>query len=232
MVGSVSQRVRIDAEERARGPEAPVRLTAVGEQRDAADRAQVVSNQLLTIPNALSVLRLLGVPVFLWAILAERDGLALLVLMLSGVTDYLDGKIARTFGMESRLGAFLDPIADRLYILTTLLGLAWREVIPWWVVVVLLAREVVMGVMLGYLRLRGQLGLPVHYVGKAATFNLLYAFPLLLLAQRDDWLGRLAQPIGWGFAWWGICLYWLAAVLYGIHARIVLRDRAARAVTP
>ncbi len=202
----------------------------MGEQTDAADRERVVSNRLLTIPNALSVLRLLGVPVFLWAIVAEHDGIALLVLALSGVTDYLDGKIARTFGMESRLGAFLDPIADRLYILTTLLGLAWRDVIPWWVVAVLLARELVMAVMLGYLRLRGQLGLPVHYVGKAATFNLLYAFPLLLLAQRDDWLGALAAPIGWGFAWWGISLYWLAAVLYGIHARIVLRDRTARPV--
>src|SRR5262249_9513153 len=140
----------------------------------------------LTIPNVLSVLRLLGVPLFLWAILSERDGLALLVLALSGVTDYLDGKIARRFNMESRLGQFLDPIADRLYILTTLLGLLWRDIIPLWFVVALVAREVVMALMLLYLRTRGQLGLPVHYVGKAATFNLLYAFPLLLLAQRDD----------------------------------------------
>jgi cardiolipin synthase len=195
-------------------------------EKARVEREHVVSERLLTIPNVLSVLRLLGVPLFLWAILSERDGLALLVLALSGVTDYLDGKIARRFNMESRLGQFLDPIADRLYILTTLLGLLWRDIIPVWFVVALVAREVVMALMLVYLRTRGQLGLPVHYVGKAATFNLLYAFPLLLLAQRDDWIGDLARPIGWGFAWWGLALYWLAAVLYAVHARIVLSGRA------
>jgi cardiolipin synthase len=189
---------------------------------EKAVREHVVSERLLTIPNALSVLRLLGVPVFLWAILSERDALALLLLLLSGITDYLDGKIARVFDMESRLGQFLDPIADRLYILTTLFGLAWRDIIPVWLVIALLAREAVMALMLLYLRTKGQLGLPVHFVGKAATFNLLYAFPLLLLAHRDDWVGELARPIGWGFAWWGVVLYWLAAVLYAVHARIVL----------
>ena len=167
---------------------------------ERAEREHVVSERLLTIPNALSVLRLLGVPVFLWAILSERDALALLLLLLSGITDYLDGKIARVFDMESRLGQFLDPIADRLYILTTLFGLAWRDIIPVWLVIVLLSREAVMALMLLYLRTKGQLGLPVHFVGKAATFNLLYAFPLLLLAHRDDWVGELARPIGWGFA--------------------------------
>ena len=197
----------------------------------AGEPEHVVSERLLTIPNVLSVLRLLGVPVFLWAILSGRDGLAFLLLLLSGVTDYLDGKIARQFNMESRLGGFLDPIADRLYILATLFGLAWREIIPVWLVVVLLAREVVMAVMLLYLRSKGQIGLPVHFVGKAATFNLLYAFPLLLLANRDDWVGDLARPIGWGFAWWGVSLYWLAAVLYAVQARLVL-SRAPRLVTP
>ncbi|MEW1953506.1 CDP-alcohol phosphatidyltransferase family protein [Terrabacter sp. NPDC080008] len=192
------------------------------EVQNAAHREPVVSERLLTIPNVLSVLRLVGVPFFLWAIVSEHDGLALLLLMVSGVTDYLDGKIARQFNMESRLGAFLDPIADRLYILTTLVGLLWRDLIPAWLVVALLAREAVMGLMLLYLRSRGQLGLPVHFVGKAATFNLLYAFPLLLLANRDDWLGDLARPVGWAFAWWGVVLYWLSAVLYAVHARIVL----------
>ncbi|WP_235508646.1 MULTISPECIES: CDP-alcohol phosphatidyltransferase family protein [unclassified Terrabacter] len=197
----------------------------------AGEREHVVTERLMTIPNVLSVLRLLGVPVFLWAIVSERDGLAFLLLLFSGVTDYLDGKIARRFNMESRLGQFLDPIADRLYILTTLVGLMWREIIPVWLVVVLLAREVVMALMLLYLRSKGQLGLPVHFVGKAATFNLLYAFPLLLLAHRDDWLGDLVRPIGWGFAWWGVVLYWLAAVLYAVHARLVLAQRP-RVVTP
>jgi len=181
-----------------------------------------VSGRLLTLPNALSVLRLLGLPLFVWALITERDVLALVILLLSGLTDYLDGKIARRYNMESRLGQFLDPIADRLYIVTTLLGLAWRGIIPVWLVAVLLLREVVMAVMLLYLRYRGQVGMPVHFVGKAATFNLLYAFPLLLLADRDDWIGRLAEPIGWGFAWWGVGLYWFAVVLYAVQARLVL----------
>lgn len=201
------------------------------EVQNTAEREHVVSERLLTIPNILSVLRLVGVPFFLWAILSGHDGLALLLLMASGVTDYLDGKIARQFHMESRLGAFLDPIADRLYILTTLVGLLWRDLIPVWLVAALLARELVMGLMLLYLRSRGQLGLPVHFVGKAATFNLLYAFPLLLLAHRDDWLGELARPLGWAFAWWGVVLYWLAAVLYAVHARLVL-SRRPRTVGP
>ena len=90
-----------------------------------------VSNRVLTVPNALSALRLVGVPVFLWAILSERDGLAIVLLMASGLTDYLDGKIARTYGLVSRVGQLLDPIADRLYIVSTLIGLAWRDIIPW-----------------------------------------------------------------------------------------------------
>jgi cardiolipin synthase len=192
---------------------------------EAGDGVRVVSQRLVTIPNVLSVLRLLGVPVFLWAILSEHDGWALALLLFSGITDYLDGKIARQFDMESRLGQLLDPIADRLYILATLLGLVLRDIVPVWLVVALLSREAVMALMLLVLRSRGQLGLPVHFVGKAATFNLLYAFPLLLLAHRDDWLGDLARPIGWGFAWWGVVLYWLAAVLYAVHARMVLRPR-------
>lgn len=192
-----------------------------GESR-APERRHTVSHRLLTLPNVLSMLRLVGVPVFLWAIIVEQDGLALAVLMLSGLTDYADGKIARKFHMESRLGQLLDPIADRLYILTTLIGLAWRDIIPVWLVIVLISREVAMTIMLLVLRSRGQIGLPVHFVGKAATFNLLYAFPFLLLADRSDWLGDVARPIGWAFAWWGIVLYWLAAILYAVQARAVL----------
>ncbi|MEO7751989.1 MAG: CDP-alcohol phosphatidyltransferase family protein [Terracoccus sp.] len=186
---------------------------------------------LLTPPNLLSMLRLAGVPVFLWAILSGQDLLAFVILTLSGITDYLDGKIARAFHMESRLGELLDPIADRLYILTTLVGLAWRDLIPLWLVVAILSREVAMAVMLWFLRRRGQVGLPVHFVGKAATFNLLYACPLLLLGHRDDWVGAVALPLGWGFAWWGVTLYWLAAVLYAVQGRAVLA-RGRGVVTP
>ena len=185
-----------------------------------------VSGRVLTLPNALSALRLLGVPLFVWAILTHRDGLALIILTLSGITDYLDGKIARKFGLVSRVGQLLDLIADRLYIVSTLLCLAWREIIPWWVVIVLFAREAFMAVVVLIAKKHGWNGLPVHFVGKAATFNLLYAFPLLLLADGDGAVAAAAQPIAWGFAWWGIVLYWVAGILYAVQLRLLVAEPA------
>jgi cardiolipin synthase len=187
------------------------------------------SDRVLTLPNVLSSLRLVGVPVFLWAIVTRHDALALATLMVSGVSDYLDGKIARRFGLVSRVGQLLDPLADRLYIATTLLGLAWRGVIPWWLVVVLVGREALLALVLWWIRRYGQVGLPVHFVGKAATFNLLYAFPLLLLGQGDSSFAQWALPIGWAFAWWGVVLYWVAGVMYVVQARQIARAHTALA---
>jgi cardiolipin synthase len=190
----------------------------------------VVSDRVFTLPNILSMLRLVGVPLFLWLILTGHDGWALTVLALSGISDYLDGKIARRFGLISRVGQLLDPLADRLYILSTLLGLAWREIIPWWLVVVLVAREVFGTVLLLIVRRQGVIGLPVHFVGKAATFNLLYAFPLLLLGEGSSAFATVARPVGWAFAWWGVALYWVAGIMYAVQVRDLLRSlRQARA---
>ena len=186
-----------------------------------------VSDRVLTLPNVLSVLRLLGVPVFLWAILTEHDAIALITLTLSGLSDYLDGKIARRFGLESRLGQLLDPFADRLYIATTLFGLAVRDVIPWWLVWALVGREVLLAGVLWWVKRHGQTGLPVHFIGKAATFNLLYAFPLLLLGEGDGGFAAWALPVGWAFAWWGTVLYWVAGVMYIVQARQVVAARVA-----
>jgi len=183
------------------------------------------TDRVLTLPNVLSSLRLVGVPVFLWAILAEHDAIALVTLMLSGVTDYLDGKIARHYGLVSRVGELLDPLADRLYIATTLFGLAWRGIIPWWLVAALVVRELLMAAVLAWVRRHGQVGLPVHFIGKAATFNLLYAFPLLLLGDGTSAFAEWALPVGWGFAWWGTALYWVAAGLYVASARRFVASR-------
>jgi len=203
------------------------------QDRLAAGREdEAVSNRVLTIPNALSSVRLLGVPVFLWAILAGHDVVALVTLMASGVTDYLDGKIARRYGLVSRVGELLDPLADRLYIATTLFGLAWRDIIPWWLVGLLVGREVLLALVLLWVKRYGhQTGLPVHFVGKAATFSLLYAFPLLLLGDGQSAFAQWALPIGWAFAWWGTALYWVAGAMYIVQARQVVaaRSLAARA---
>lgn len=191
-------------------------------QSSKGDGPAVLSDRVLTVPNVLSALRLVGVPAFLWLLLGGHDGWALTVLALSGVTDYLDGKVARTYHLESRVGQLLDPIADRLYIVSTLAGLAWRDIIPWWLVVVLLARDVLLVGLMFLLRHHGIIGLPVHFVGKAATFNLLYAFPTILLGQQPGWVGQVALPIGWAFAWWGLLLYWLAGLLYAVQSRRIL----------
>jgi cardiolipin synthase len=173
------------------------------------------TDRVWTVPNALSFLRLAGVPVFLWLVLGpEADGWALALLVVSGFTDWLDGWLARRLHQTSLLGMLLDPIADRLYILAVVVGLALREVIPWWVAVLLPLRDVLMWGLVPLLRTRGYSALPVHFLGKAATFNLLYAFPLLLLGDGEGAVATLATVFGWAFAAWGIGLYWWAGLLY------------------
>lgn len=183
-----------------------------------------------TVPNAISFLRLALIPVFAWLILAEHDVWALVVLALAGATDWLDGFIARRFDQMSRLGVLLDPAADRLYIFATLLGLAYRDLVPWWLVVVIVARELVLATTIPVLLRYGYGALPVHMAGKAGTFCLMYAFPLLLLASLPGVVGNVAFVTGWAVALWGVGLYWFACLLYVEQvARIVRAERGATA---
>ena len=188
-------------------------------------------DRVWTLPNALSVLRLLGVPLFLWLLLGpEADGWAVIVLMISGITDWADGKLARWLDQSSRLGALLDPAADRLYIVCTLVALALRDIAPVWMVALLLGREVVLGIGLLVLRHYGYPPLQVHYLGKAATFLLLYAFPGLMLADGTGWFATAIEPFAWAFTIWGTALYLLAGVFYVVQvAGIVRAERAVPA---
>ena len=184
--------------------------SAVLGQGRPADREEL-PDRIWTLPNALSVLRLLGVPLFLWLLLGPHaDGWAILVLALSGVSDWADGKLARLLDQSSRLGALLDPAADRLYIVATLVALALREVVPLWLVAVLVGRELVLGLLLLVLRHYGYPPPQVHYLGKAATFLLLYAFPCLLLADAaSSSVAAVVRPIAWALTIWGTALYLL-----------------------
>ena len=186
-------------------------------------------DRVLTIPNGISAARLAGVPVFLWLVLgpqtATADYWAVALLILAGLSDWLDGKIARALNQTSRLGQVLDPAADRLYIAATIVALGVRTIIPWWLIVVLALRELTVGVALAVLRRRAGFGtLQVSFVGKAATLCLLYAFPLLFLGDHPGWGGTLARVLGWAFATWGTALYWWAAMLYLVQVRNLVGD--------
>jgi cardiolipin synthase (CMP-forming) len=180
-----------------------------------SDTAAAGTDRLWTIPNALSVLRLLGVPLFLWLLLGPHaDAWALVVLAVSGFTDWLDGVLARRLDQMSAFGALLDPLADRLYILATLVGLVLRHIIPLWLAIVIVGRDAVVGVALPRLRKAGYGPPAVHYLGKAATFCLLYAFPLLLLGTYHGTAADIARPLAWAFTIWGTALYLWSGIVY------------------
>jgi len=183
------------------------------------------TDRVWTLPNVLSFLRLAGVPLMIWLILGPHsDRLAVLVLAAAGFTDWLDGYIARRWHQTSRVGQMLDPVADRLYIMAVVVCLAVRDLVPWWLVVGLVARDVLIALLVPVLRTRGFSSLPVHFLGKAATFNLLYAFPLILLGAEPGTVWLLARVLGWAFALWGIGLYWWAGILYLVQTLQLVRD--------
>ncbi|HEY8590556.1 MAG TPA: CDP-alcohol phosphatidyltransferase family protein [Naasia sp.] len=185
--------------------------------------AQPVSDRVLTVPNLLSVGRLALVPVFLLLLLQGDDVAALVVLVVATFTDYLDGWLARRFSQITRLGQLLDPAADRLFIFATLLGLAGRGIVEWWLVAVILGRDVFLAVLGIILANAGYGPLPVHHLGKVATFCLFYALPVLVLAQAFPAIAFVAAPAGWAFAAWGAFLYWWAGAIYAVETVRVVR---------
>ncbi|ALG11050.1 CDP-alcohol phosphatidyltransferase family protein [Kibdelosporangium phytohabitans] len=181
-------------------------------------------NQVWTVPNALSVLRLAGVPLFLWLLLGpQEDGWAIVVFIVSGITDWLDGKLARWLNQMSKFGAMLDPLADRLYTLAAMIAFVVRDIVPLWVVILLVARDLAVLVCLPLLRRAGYGPPEVLYLGKGATFVLLYAFPFLLFAQIDTWLAGVAQPIAYAFTVWGVVLYVWSGLIYILQAVTAIR---------
>jgi cardiolipin synthase (CMP-forming) len=192
-----------------------------------------VGERIWTIHNAISLARLIGVPVFLWLVLGvdskAGDWWAIGLLIAASASDWLDGKIARALNQQSRLGELLDPAADRLYIVATIVALAVRAIIPWWLVGLLAARELLMAVVLAVLRRRGWGTLQVSFVGKTATLCLLYAFPLLFLGAHVASYAETAKVAGWTFVFWGSALYWCSALLYIVQARRLLAGPAPQA---
>ncbi|MDY6995860.1 MAG: CDP-alcohol phosphatidyltransferase family protein [Actinomycetota bacterium] len=203
--------------------EAPNRSAGTG---GAASRDRV-----LTVPNVLSIIRLILVPVFLYLLLvAGALGWAVAILMFSGFSDWADGKIARLFdNQSSRLGELLDPAVDRIYMVVVPVAMALAGALPWWIVVLLLGRDLVLAATLPVLRRRGLSALPVTYLGKAATFALMSGLPLVLLGQYDALWARVVLACGWGFLIWGLAMYLWSGVLYLVQVVMVVRTMPARA---
>ncbi|MEZ5154433.1 CDP-alcohol phosphatidyltransferase family protein [Rhodococcus zopfii] len=189
-----------------------------------AGTAPVASDRILTVPNLLSFVRLLGIPLFLWLMLVRHaDGWALAVLVVGAVTDWADGKLARLLDQSSRLGAILDPLVDRLYIVATLVALVARDIVPWWIAAILIGRELVLAPTLAVYRRRGLPPPEVLYLGKGATFLLMCALPLLLLALAVPATTDVAEPFGWAALVWGTALYVWTGALYVYRALATAR---------
>ena len=181
-------------------------------------------DRVLTVPNVLSAVRLVLVPVFLYLLLVvHADAWALAILAFSGISDWADGKIARLMDQSSRLGELLDPLVDRIYMVAVPIAFALRDFMPWWIVVLMFGRDLLLAATLPALRSRGLTALPVTYIGKAATFALMAGLPLILLGQFDGQWSRVALAIGWGFLIWGLGMYLWSAVLYLAQFVMVLR---------
>jgi CDP-diacylglycerol--glycerol-3-phosphate 3-phosphatidyltransferase len=194
-------------------------------------------DRLLTVPNLLSGIRLALIPVFVYLLLVPHaDAWAAAILMFSGASDWADGKIARLLNQSSKLGELLDPAVDRLYMVTVLIAFGLRGLVPWWIIAILLARDVLLAAELPLLRTRGLTALPVLYIGKAATFALMSAFPLILLGQWDTLWSRVVLACGWAFLIWGTYFYLWSFVLYTVQVVLVMRRlppvRASRRKPP
>jgi len=179
-----------------------------------ADRDDSVGSRVLTIPNLLSFVRLALVPVFLVFIVTGQGLAALVVLVVSSISDFFDGYLARRLNQVTRLGRLLDPAADRLYIFAALVGLVWRDVIPWWLLAAVLARDLMLVVLGVVLAGHGYGPLPVHHLGKVATFILFFALPVLMLGEAVPVTAVVSMPLGWALALWGAFLYWWAGAVY------------------
>ena len=184
-----------------------------------------LSGGVFNVPNFLSFLRIALVPVFLWFLLEEMFVSAITVLAIAGLTDFLDGYVARKLNQTTKLGKLLDPVADRLYIFATLLALSATGYVPWWLAGLVILRDLLMLISLPVLASVGHRTLPVHYLGKASTFALLYAFPLLLMGKIFTEAAFIITPAAWAFALWGVALYWWSGFVYLWQLVLLIREQ-------
>lgn len=181
---------------------------------------------VLTLPNVITVLRFLGVPLFMWLVLAQKEyGWAVAVLAIMGSTDWVDGYVARRLGQVSTLGRVLDPAADRLALIAVALTLVLAGVVQWWYLAALLVPDVVLGTA-SLFYFRSHPDLPVSKVGKVRTALLLVGTPLLVISNLAIPGAAVYAAIAWVFLILGLVGHWVAAVNY--FRAIVAKGRPVR----
>jgi len=175
---------------------------------------QVASSRIFTLANAVSVVRLLAIPVFLWLVIEDRLLIAFVLLVVAVLTDFVDGMIARRMNEITKLGQFLDPFADRLFIAATVIALAIQDVVPWWFVIAVMLRDALLGIGGVVMARYGAATLPVKWWGKVATFAMLVVLPLFLLGAVFPEVGDITNPIAWVLALATVVLYWVVGFSY------------------
>lgn len=169
----------------------------------------------MTIPNIVSLTRLVGVFALIYFGLISPNYVVVLVLFgYAGFSDWLDGFLARKLNQFSELGEKLDPLADRLYIFVALMITLSENLIPVWVVTAVVLREGFLAFVFAILRIRGFSIPPVHYIGKAGTLMLMYAFPLIVAGNIDWFAHEFVEWVGTAFLAWAVVTYWFAGYLY------------------
>ncbi|MDR1033804.1 MAG: CDP-alcohol phosphatidyltransferase family protein [Bifidobacteriaceae bacterium] len=187
----------------------------------------MASRDIFTIPNAISFARILCVPLFLYLIISDRFVLALILLAVCSLSDYIDGYLARKLNQISFLGQILDPVADRLFIFASLIGLLVKGIIDPVLLIIILVREVIIGVIQLRLFIKNIGFLPVTFLGKAGTAMLLFSLPIMLLQYiLTGWLKDAFFVISAAVAFWGILLYYYAAALYIYQAHGIFKKYA------
>lgn len=187
-------------------------------------------DRIFTIPNVLSLVRLLCLPIFLWLLFGRDDRLAAALLLAGlGATDWVDGYIARRFDQVSALGKILDPTADRLLLAGGVVAILIDGSVPAAIAWLTIVREVGVGIAAIVLAALGARRIDVQWVGKAGTFGLMFAFPFFLGSHADTALDEVFGVLAWLCVIPGLALSYYAAAMYVPLGRQALREgRAAQ----
>ena len=179
---------------------------------------------IFNIPNSITLIRIAVTPIILFLTFNNQLVIVCILIFISSFSDWLDGYIARRFNQFSRLGELLDPISDRIYILTLLFIVYYINALNILIIGIIILRELFMTILIAYLKTKNITGLPVHYLGKMGAFNLLIGIPGLIFAKAFPSQEFIWLTIGWSFLLWGVFLYLFSTIKYVSQARSILKN--------